>query len=129
MDWKRTAKTADWKETQEGYSFSSNIMKYSIQMAAYYKLLTMELELKGEKQRIKREAILVVFHPSNHSFQLTHLDLDKPMNAKSVKTTKGVADRVNQLGEVEPWIYPLSPIEYVEALFEKRLEHLKRHFL
>lgn len=139
FDWKRTANSIEWDDAKaslklndsenSAYAFSSDIMKYSIQMSVYRKLLQMDFDSKGIQAKVKDEAILVVFHPINESFKMVTLKLDMPMSSSSLKTTKGIADRVLPNGQVLACEDPLSPIDYVNAGFEKRLEHLKMHFL
>lgn len=132
-DFKRVPSGAMWLEMNEKtndpyavnakYAFSDTFVSYAIQLAAYRKLLSLD----HPEMVVVPEATLAAFHPTAHTFCLVHVQLDAPFRSDTLVTMKGVADRWVD-GEKVVNVTPLSPILYIEALFEKRLEHLRLHF-
>ena len=131
IDHKRVPTGEEWAAMVKKYgaganaqvSFSDEFTKYSIQMAAYRKLL----KLDYPHLDVVPEGLLSVFSPRATNFFMVPLQLEAPFRADTIPTTKGIADRwVN--GERVVCKSPLSPTTFIEAFFEKRLEHLQAHF-
>jgi hypothetical protein len=128
-DWKRTPAGAKWAKNEllrargqnvnASYAFSDGYIGYSLQAAAYRKLQLLEDPTKV----IQTSSMLMVFCPLEESFLPVELNLAEPMSEAALKTMRGIADRAGEI-----CVTPLSPIDYIEALFEKRLEHLCEYF-
>ena len=135
-DWKRTvAMMIQNKETGEidpfriepgqRFSFSSDYSGYCIQMCIYRKLLLIE----HPDWNISTVGHLGVMHPLQQTYQEILIDMERFMDDRSVATCKGVTDRISADGMfIETYTKPLNALQFVDATFEKRLEHLERHF-
>ena len=115
-DWKRSGAWLDTDICADGeqiihvvnadHTWSSDMIKYVIQLAIYRKLLA----LQGEA--VTSDARLGVFHPALATWILLYIDLDGKMDPPRGRPSWAPTR-------------PISPIEFVDIMFDGREAHLQ----
>ena len=113
-DWKRMGNFENWGVKGAKHSYSSDYTKYCLQAAVYCKLHKLDFP----DDEISSEAMIVMFHPTFNKYKKFVLYLEEPMGRDTLSMMKGITRDKRQL----------SPKEWVDALFENRLQHLHDHF-
>ena len=104
----------NWGVKGAKHSYSSDYTKYCLQAAVYCKLHKLDFP----DDEISSEAMIVMFHPTFNKYKKFVLYLEEPMGRDTLSMMKGITRDKRQL----------SPKEWVDALFENRLQHLHDHF-